>query len=252
VKKRIFLLFGVFIVLLVARAPAVLLDSLVARLSADALHLREADGTIWQGRGLLVGSEAAQRSGRPWLHLHWRFLPAELLEGRLGWSLADGEKALGEASYGLRGLHLEQISLLLPAEIVRLPLDNPVFNSGWRGDIAIESPEWTWRPGESNRGRIDLVWRGAGTALLPAIRLGDYRVTLVGEGEVVRLLIVTLAGDVQVSGSGMLSHDGHLTYDGRIEGDPDLLRSLPAVSAEMVRQDGVEGRFVVHVPALPR
>jgi hypothetical protein len=249
VKKRVFFFLALFVLLVVANVPAVLLDTLIGRLSGNAIHLLDVEGTIWRGQGILVGRDAAQRSDQPWLHLRWKFLPADLLDGALGWSFADGGRVLGEASCGWRGVHLKRINLPIPAELVHLPLDNPVFKSGWRGDIALAIPEWSWQPGGIGRGQLDAVWRGAGSAFFPGRRLGDYHIKLLGEGERIRIAIQTLAGDVQISGVGSVAKDGQLIYDGKVRGDSALLSSLPSISGGMVRPGGEEGLFIVRIHA---
>ena len=69
-------------------APAALLGGLLSHFSGGSLILQQAEGSLWQGRGVLASRDAGGRSLTPWLPLAWRFDAGTLARLSVGWDLA--------------------------------------------------------------------------------------------------------------------------------------------------------------------
>lgn len=74
---------------LCAHLPASWADVALARHSQGALRLSAAEGTVWNGRAVLVRLDG--RGGvEPGAPVRWRLLPARLLQGALVWQVVCG------------------------------------------------------------------------------------------------------------------------------------------------------------------
>ena len=65
--RKLLLLLALGLGFLVVKAPASLVDGLLAHFTAEGLRLQRAEGTLWQGRGILASRDASGRSLSPWL-----------------------------------------------------------------------------------------------------------------------------------------------------------------------------------------
>ena len=71
--RKLLALFALAIGFAVVKAPAALLGGLLGHFSGGGLILQQAEGSLWQGRGILASRDAGGRSLTPWLPLAWRF-----------------------------------------------------------------------------------------------------------------------------------------------------------------------------------
>lgn len=203
-----------YLVFLVASLPASLVAQRVARETVQAVQLEGARGTAWKGEARL------RVEGTSLGLLQWRWQPASLAAGRLGFALhvnephleAAGELARGIAAWELRGTARGSAEALGAA----IPQVAP-----WRpqGSVDLDVPALSWTP-SSLAGEARLEWREAGVGIAEVRPLGHYRAELRGDGAAARVTLATLQGPLQLAASGSLTPQGRLSLRGeaRAEG----------------------------------
>lgn len=236
------------LILLIAKAPAGLIDLLLARLTQDGLRLQQAGGSLWHGHGVLASRDAAGRSLTPWLPLSWDFDASALRRGAAAWTLASSGVPLGHIEAGLNGLDASDFSLHAPADAALSPIPHPAARAGWQGDLTVEAPAWHCPPDGRCSGQARLLWRGARSALFPGRQFGDYEIRLNAHDGVVRYTLQTLAGDVVANGSGEAAPGSVPRFDGTLSGEPEFLNRLPAIAGGAARPTSRPGHFEIHWP----
>lgn len=233
--------------LLVAKAPASLLDALLARYTEGGLRLQGAEGSLWQGSGVLASRDASGRSLSPWLPLSWEFQAAALGRLALAWRFT-GSSPLGEVEAGPRGLELTDIRLQASADAVLSPIPHPAARAGWQGDLNLSVPHWQCGLDGRCSGQAHLLWRGARSALFPGRNFGDYEVQLSAEMGRVGYTIHTLSGEVRLDGHGEAEAGRSPSFAGSLIGDPAFLSRLPAIAGGAAQAGARPGEFVIRWP----
>jgi len=231
---------GVYVLALIATAPATLIDAGLQRAGAGRLRLTEARGTLWSGIGQLEIHTANGRVGVAG-QIAWDVDAASLLYGQLVY-----EVELAQASrrfpltLSVSRLQLADTDISLPA--MELGLGVPrLAPLGLTGDVVIHVPMLTMtRTGMEGSATVQL--RGVASKLTPVAPLGDYEVRLDGKGKVVNALLLTLNGPLQLDGKGTWIDGGSAAFA--------VMASVPALQrpqlAPMLRLIAVErgaGRF---------
>lgn len=203
---------------LVALMPASYVARQVQEGSRGALQVHEASGTIWKGMGRATiatpaGPLALER-------FTWRFLPARLLSGRLGFEV-EGE-SLGFAGRGELGRTLaawEARDVSLAGEAAGAGSFMPLL-AHWRpeGKVAVQASRISWDEREL-RGDARLEWRAAALALSEVRPLGTYRAELRGDGGPAKVTLQTLEGALRLSGQGTLAPPSRLSFSGEARGE---------------------------------
>jgi hypothetical protein len=246
-KKLLFFLF-LTLALLIVKAPASLLDGLVAHFTGDGLRLQQAEGSLWHGRGVLASRDASGRSLSPWLPLAWDFDAGALGHLAVAWTLSSSGSPVGTVEAGIQGLTVSKLALHAPANTALSPIPHPVARAGWQGDLTIESPRWQCPADGKCSGEARLLWRGARSALFPGRQFGDYDIRVTAQAGHLRYTVQTLAGEVIVNGQGEAPYGQMPRFDGTISGDPDFLGRLPAIAGGAATPTGRPGQFAIHWP----
>jgi hypothetical protein len=175
------LLFGVLVlvVLLVLRAPAAFFAPQLERLCQQRCVLGDVDGTLWQGRGSLFARDS-NGGMQALLTLGWRFVPGELVRGKLLWLLnTPGDATPTPLIIDAQGWQLKQIVAQLPVSAIEPLLEGRLGARGWNGLAQVQVDHWncSWS-GAACVGRASLRWTDARIASLATAVLGDYRLDL--------------------------------------------------------------------------
>ena len=194
------LLGGAFVFL----APASLLATRVERATGGTLAVRQSEGTVWRGRGVLAAGDAQLPNA-------WTVDPEPLLRGELRAHLGpfDGVGRVPRADVLAERdrISLRDVDLTLPLPLAIEALGGRIAHRVGLvadGDLTIRSAQLDWVPPTVN-GDLEVVWRAARFSL-PAyapIDLGDVTASLVANGE-------RLAGPVRNSG-GVMDIGGEIT-----------------------------------------
>ena len=217
-----------------ALAPATLVNPLLQDASRGNLSLAEAEGTVWNGRGILGVSTAAR------IPLAWHLDPLPLLKGEAHVTLVPptppGSAPRADIVASSGAIAVRALDAALPAEL--LTALSARAGVKLSGIVRVTSPalEWT-RTSLAGGARLD--WNDAQFAIAndAGIRLGNVTANLTAAGDRLTGPVTNEGGDFDVRGTVSLRATGMpettLTMTPR-SGDPAQTRSL-AISA---RPDG--------------
>lgn len=204
-------------VFLVAGMPARWVAERVLPPGPRSYALQEIEGTIWQGSARAAfGSHAGTLAID---QVQWRFLPARLLQGRAAYEVQvtdPGMKASGELGRTFGGWDIRGTAGIDAALVTRiLPWTAP-----WRpeGRIRLDLPGMQVA-GQDARGKAQLEWRDASTALSEVRPLGSYRAELDASGPAADVRVSTVQGPLRVAGQGRLELPSRFTFSGEARGE---------------------------------
>ncbi len=206
------LLFAIF---LVATAPATWLAWGVARGSRGVVNLNVPTGGLWRGSATLVIHEATtppRDLGQiSWnMHMLWLFLGRAQIELRLVDRNIDMHGLVG-ITYN--SLYLDDVSADINAAYASTVYPPAaLFNP--EGRVTVRAPAVKIQQG-SMTGKAELTWTNAAASLSSGQALGDYRLTLDGQGQSVPLKLDTLKGKLKLDGQGIWQPgSGHILLSG--------------------------------------
>jgi general secretion pathway protein N len=227
-------------------APAQWADHAVQTFTGGRVELAGATGTIWNGSATLVlatGQDRGDaRAGLP-DPLSWSLSPWPLLSGTFQLTLrhpsaltapvrvnayADGRLQLGPATVRLPAAMLAGLgapwNTVRPGGIVSLHTDGlEVARGHCRGNLTAE-------------------WEYASSALTPVAPIGHYRLQASGEYPGTRLELQTIAGPLELTGSGTIIEGGHLRFHGiarpLADADPATKTQLTGLISLLGRREG--------------
>jgi general secretion pathway protein N len=218
-RKLQFLLFlGIFVGVLCVWAPAAVLTGLLERTTAGRLTLAKTQGTLWRGEGILL-----LRNDNQFLPLGrytWRIFPALNLSS-LNVSVTSGSEAqLTQLHiYPWRNeIEIAPANAVLPAQL--LAVFAPQLTAyRLSGALVLATPHFTIKPNYFV-GVVTLDWQQATSGLTDIAPLGDYRITLNGEGEKIKVSLVTQSGKLILTGAGSIQPGHALEFGGTAKAAP--------------------------------
>lgn len=244
--KRALVALVAVVVALVWQTPATVADSGLGWLSAGTLRIAQAQGTLWTGRGAVMGLDSTTDGWQPWLIVEWTLNASALLRGKLSWEVTSAHVPVARTSMGFGGIEISQLRLGGPARFFLGLVPNSLGRAGWKGDIATESPRFHCSWHGLCEGHAELRWIGAASDLLPGDALGDYKLAIDGSsGNQILFQVQTIDGPIRVEGQGRWELDGPLVFDGTIKGNAGLLQRLPSVAGPWVRPSVEPGTWNV-------
>jgi general secretion pathway protein N len=189
-----------YLLILVAGAPATLVDALLRRASDGALRLAEARGTVWSGAGHLEILDAGRNAGVG-RNLAWRLSPLSLLRGHLvcEMNLEAGARPFAVTIFPAR-IELADADIRVPAAIVGLAVPK-LAALGLGGELLVHVTDLAIARG-GVQGNATVLWRGASSVHIPATALGDYELRYATSGNTVTAALRTLEGPLQLDGAG--------------------------------------------------
>jgi hypothetical protein len=179
-------------------APASLADARLAAITEGAVHLTDAEGTLWNAHGIIT-------SGAARIPIAWRIDAWPLLRGEFHLRLVrgDGGSAAmpkGDVAIGRNSWQLRDLDATIPAAFIAAAAGWSAALAG--GDVAINAAFVEWTP-QAARGDAQIQWRGAwitapGSA--EATALGDITATLRGSTDRLSGPVSNAGGDLAVQG----------------------------------------------------
>lgn len=196
----------VAVVALALQAPASWLAHRVALAIGESVRVVEAEGTVWDGRGILASPD-----GRWKVPVAWHLKAAPLVRGEIevelvpnrGLDTPRGTLRMSRGGFATQGLVLDLPATILESAFAgRAPA---TFGGGLRleaRDLAIEGP--------TGRGGLTVRWERARLASADgtSIALGTVTATLVPRDGVLVGRIGNDGGDVAIDGTTTLSGRG--------------------------------------------
>lgn len=196
---------GVYAVVLVATAPATLVDAGLQRATQGRLRLAEAHGTLWSGSGYIEIRDSAGRAGIA-RNLSWRLVPKLLLRARLACEVELDQSArpfLVRLSFNR--MEVADADISLPAAVLGLGVPK-LAPLGLTGDVLIHVASLSIAR-DAVEGNATVQWRTAGSTLTPVSPLGDYELRLDGAGRTIHAYLRTVAGPLRLDGKGAWTRD---------------------------------------------
>ncbi len=229
-----------YVLVLIAAAPATLIDASLEQASAGRLRLAEASGTLWSGTGQIEIRDADRQNGIA-KSIAWRARPAYLLLGKLRYEIAlDHAAQHFPVTISLSRIEVADADINLPADALGLGVSK-LAALGLTGDMLLHIARLAFGRG-SVQGNATLQWRGAGSAFTRISPLGDYELRLEGDGAAVRASLRTLQGPLQLDGQGSWASGRNPVFQGNARVPPQQLQQL-APLLRMFANDRGEGRF---------
>lgn len=228
---------GIYVIGLLASAPATLIDAALQHGGDGRLRLAEARGTLWSGSGVLEirSADGSLGIGKA---LAWRFLPDSILSGRLLCEMSLEQDGRFAFAFTPARIELVNATLSLPAAALGLALPQ-LAPLGPGGAARLHVEHLTIERG-GLRGRATLHWRDAVSALAPGVPLGDYAAHLETGSSGTRVALETLQGALRLDGAGAWKNGArpqfHATARVAPERYPQLAPLLRLIAVE--RHDG--------------
>ena len=204
-----------FLIFLAATAPATWLAWGLARGSHGVVNLNVPVGGLWQGSATLVLHEATSPPrdlGKiSWnMHVLWLFLGRAQIELRLVDSNIDMHGLVG-ITYNT--LYLDEVSADINAAYASTVYPPAVLFSP-EGRVTLRAPAVKIQQGTMT-GNVEASWENAAASLSNGKVLGDYRLTLDGQGQSVPVKLETLKGKLKLDGQGIWQPgSGHVQMSG--------------------------------------
>jgi general secretion pathway protein N len=191
----------IYLLLLVAMAPATLFDAIFRDLSAGKLRLAEARGTVWSGAGQITLVDPVRKSGlsKP---LSWHFVPASILLGHLVCELTpDSSKPRIVARIYPNRIEIGEADVTAPAALlgILVPKLGPF---GLGGELQLRTTGLVFGNGNPIKGLASIRWRAASSVHTPVSPLGDYEFVFENQGNAAAMRLRTLEGPLQLDGNG--------------------------------------------------
>lgn len=235
---------GLYVVCLIATAPASMMEWTLARLSNNRILLIQPEGGLWHGKARNLMVKTADGELKPMGSINWEILLLPLLKLELAAKVevADGQNgSSGTIAAGFGKLRLRQLRATLPVSLLTEFM--PTWQT-WRpnGELKFSTDEFTLSQ-QGVRGVADLEWRNASLGLSQVNPLGDYRVSIRGEEKIAQINVSTISGVLHLVGKGEWSTSDGLSFRGTALGEPsrktelrDFLRLLGSEQGNGVYQ----------------
>ncbi|MDK2123399.1 type II secretion system protein N [Parachitinimonas caeni] len=198
-------LLGLTSIGLVATLPATMLDLVLSQASNGQMALASAEGTIWNGGGqvLLAGDALNEK-------LSWKWRPADVLTGKLGFELAGSQGGRGLVRLAPGSIDLADFDLTFRAAPL-FKLDKRALAYRLGGDFKVQATQLHYKGGKI-AGTPQIDWLDArAEGVTGDATLGSYRLTLQPDTQGgAQLNVSTLAGPLQLGGSGQWTPQGGL------------------------------------------
>lgn len=233
---------GIYLLVLIATAPATLADAVLQSASQGKLRLVEAQGSLWSGAGQIEMRDASGRTGVA-RSIAWRIVPGSLLRGHLTYQvgLEQASKRF-PVTLSLSRIELANADISLPATVLGLGV--PKFAPlGLTGEVQIQVANLSIAR-NGMEGSATLRWRAAGSALTSISPLGDYQVQFKAVDSTLHAVLSTLegTGPLQLEGTGAWSNSAPPSFLATARVAPQYQQQL----APLLRLIAVErgaGRF---------
>jgi general secretion pathway protein N len=212
-RKTIAIFAAAFLITLVVKAPATLLDAWVGSATNGALALAYPAGTVWSGSATPV-LNFRQSAPLPLARMDWEISFRSIFSGGILLRLRDSsapQKPPAEIYLGLRQVELRNFAIELPAAAMG-ELDPMLQAMRFQGQVEIAAGSLVIRRDGTVNGNVAANWQGAGSALSPVNPFGNYHFDLTGQGDRVQISLGTLSGGLQLNGQGTWLTSGKLSF----------------------------------------
>lgn len=211
--KMIILLGLVYLLALLAMAPAQIFTQLMAAQSDNRVYFSEVKGTIWKGRAHIQlpinNSLTAVDAGE----IVWQMHPLPMLAGQISLTMALNGSTPFQLTLSPSHLHLEHVALTLPGKLLQQLIPKlQALELG--GNITINAENMSIFESEV-RGKLNIDWSEVSSPISPINPLGNYHLSLSGSGTSVNINLHTATGSALImEGSGIAGIRQGLHFEG--------------------------------------
>lgn len=233
-----------YALVIIATAPATLIDASLQHASHGKLRLAEAQGTLWSGSGQIEVRDSIGRSGIA-KSIAWHVQPESLLRGHLAYKINWGRTAKAFlVTISLSKIELANADISLPATALGLGVPK-LAPLGLTGDIFLHVTDLSIERNKM-QGNATLQWRNAGSALVPISPLGDYELNFNGNGATAHALLRTIQGPLQLDGKVSWKSGGSSDFSALARVPPHLQQQLDPLLRLIAVERGA-GNFEIKI-----
>ncbi|HET9046494.1 MAG TPA: type II secretion system protein N [Casimicrobiaceae bacterium] len=180
----------------IALAPASLVDTTLRSATTGRLHLTDAAGTVWRGRGALTDA-----SGTWQTPIAWRASPLAVLRGGIDVELSPQGRIVANG-----GVELRDLRVALPAVALGSALPAvPAIDLG--GEVTLDAPLFRY-DGRSGDGALALRWERARAVVNGTlVDLGNVTARVTPQGDGLAGVLANEGGVLRVAGNVALSNE---------------------------------------------
>lgn len=225
-----------------AFAPATVVDLALERVSLGRVRLAQAQGTVWNGSGRILLTEAAAQAGMPSGFavpgtLRWRLRPLPLVFGLVDATLSiDGMPSPVRIDGNPDELRVAPGTLTLP------PVDLSRLGSPWNTIRPTAGVSARWASLAIRKGVLDgevsVELVDVASAMTPVRPLGTYRIDVRGNGRDVALALSTSGGALRLEGSGQWDRRQGLRFGAQASADGEQRVRLQSLLTLIGRREG--------------
>lgn len=180
------------------------------------VSLKQPEGSIWHGKADLI-VRYPHNSLIPLGRTEWRINPFWLMIGKLSigfQAIEDEIQASGTVQATFSSIQLHNTKLLIPAPAIA-KIYAPAEIISPKGTISITTDAVKYDK-EGLHGESKLTWLQAGSDMTSVQPLGDYELLLTANGATTDIKLVTLKGDLELSGKGswQTTGNGQINFNG--------------------------------------
>ncbi|MFO1305265.1 MAG: type II secretion system protein N [Burkholderiales bacterium] len=230
----VLLLLGILVAAVVSFLPASLVEDRIASRSQGKLHLADASGTVWDGKGVLTDGAGSWR-----LPVAWTISKADVARGVHVVTLRPGAgpgSPTGTIEVVDGGVRVRDLRLEMPAQALAGTLAlKPAPSLG--GTVTVSANDLTWTD-KAKSGGFEAHWRDARIASGDnAAELGT--VDFAGSPQDARIAgrLTNTGGDVRVDGNVTFAAGGGATVDATLTPAPNAPPRIASAIAALGTPD---------------
>jgi len=236
------------LVFIVWLAPASLVGTVLQQASNQTWNLADAEGTLWNGHGVITGKrdkELRQVSLPP---LAWKL--TGLQNGGLFFQITTTGQTIGQVQIGWSGWQTNLHGLNMEAKEIT-PLLPGILNKGdFQGVLNVRqiSAQSTWQSaGISN---VEVEWLNAATSLIPQGQLGSFVLKGHTENAGVSFSITSQDGPLMISGQGSHTPQQGFQFAGELTDNAGLVGQFPGFLSDYLQPAGAPTHYALHISKL--
>ncbi len=229
---------------LICLLPASLIDRYLHTHTDGIVRLADARGTVWAGEGYVELRDNEKLSAPP-QYVIWRFFPNSVWNGHLGFMLNLNQSTQNTSvEIGISSLSLRNAAFHLPASALALAV-HKLAPLGLRGDLSIQIKDMQFDENQT-AGNAHLEWMRAGSAMTTVSPLGHYKVDLLTQGSVIKVVLVTLNGPLQLEGEGSWALRSAPNFSGKARIPASLHQQLSPM-LRLISNERAPGEFDIQI-----
>ncbi|MGS5087833.1 type II secretion system protein N [Hydrogenophaga sp. A37] len=236
------------LVFIVWQAPASLIGAVLRQASHDAWDLADAEGTLWNGRGVVTGrrdKDPRQVSLPP---LGWKF--GGFQNGGLLFQMQAHGQPVGDVQIGWNGWKAQLRGLTVEARDLT-PLLPGILNKGeWQGLLSFQQISAQGDRHAMRISQIDMEWLNAATSLMPQGALGSFALKGHSEAAGVSFSITSQDGPLTLAGQGSHSAQQGFQFTGELTDKAGLASQFPGFLGDYLQPTGAPNHYTLRISQL--